>query len=82
MPSAPITAVTYFIMGLLAAVNAQTVVANLDAPSWQAADDMSVLLFIVVLLPFTLASVDTLPDWMRLGAPQGRRSADSDVKIT
>ena len=33
MPSAPLTAVTYLIMGLLAAVNAQIVVANLDAPS-------------------------------------------------
>jgi hypothetical protein len=68
MPSAPITAVTYFIMGLLAAVNAQTVVANLDAPSWQAADDMSVLLFIVVLLAGTIAGAI---GWFAAGGGHG-----------
>ncbi len=49
MPSAPLTAVTYFIMGLLAAVNAQIVVANLDAASWPAAAPMSVVYVIAVV---------------------------------
>lgn len=49
MPSAPLTAVTYSIIGLLAAVNAQIVIANLDATSWEAADEMSPPMFIAVL---------------------------------
>ncbi|MGB5169562.1 MAG: hypothetical protein WBP49_14285 [Acidimicrobiia bacterium] len=50
MPPAPLTAVTYFIMGLLAAVNAQIVIANLDAVSWETADEMSAPLLIGVLV--------------------------------
>ena len=56
MPSAPLTAVTYFIMALLAAVNAQIVIANLDAASWEAADNMSAPLFAVVLLTGAIAA--------------------------
>ena len=50
MPSAPLTAVTYFIMGLLAAVNAQIVVANLDAESWETAASMSAVLVVIVVV--------------------------------
>ena len=49
MPSAPLAAVTYFVIGLLAAVNVQIVVANLDAPSWEAASSMSVVYVIAVV---------------------------------
>jgi hypothetical protein len=68
MPSAPLTAVTYFIMGLLAAVNAQIVVANLDAPSWEAADDMSGLLFLVVLFAGAVAGA---VGWLATGGTYG-----------
>ena len=68
MPSAPLTAVTYFIMGLLAAVNAQIVVANLDAASLEAADDMSVPLFAVVLLAGAIAGAI---GWFAAGGSHG-----------
>ena len=50
MPSAPLTAVTYFIMGLLAAVNTQIVIANLDAASWETAASMSVASVVAVVI--------------------------------
>ena len=68
MPSAPLTAVTYFIMGLLAAVNAQIVIANLDAASWEAAADMSVPLFAVVLLAGAIAGAI---GWFAAGGSHG-----------
>jgi hypothetical protein len=68
MPSAPLTAVTYFIMGLLAAVNAQIVIANLDAASWEAADDMSAPLFAVVLLAGVIAGAI---GWFAAGGSHG-----------
>jgi hypothetical protein len=68
IPSAPLTAVTYFIMGLLAAVNVQIVVANLDAASWEAADDMSMPLFIVVLFAGAIAGT---VGWFAAGGSQG-----------
>ena len=68
MPSAPLTAVTYFIMGLLAAVNAQIVIANLDVASWEAADDMSVALFAVVLLAGAIAGAI---GWFAAGGSHG-----------
>jgi len=68
MPSAPLTAVTYFIMGLLAAVNAQIVIANLDAVSWEAADEMSAPLLIVVLVVGALAGA---VGWLAAGGSHG-----------
>lgn len=68
MPSAPLTAVTYFIMGLLAAVNTQIVIANLDAASWEAADDMSAPLFAVVLLAGVIAGAI---GWFAAGGSHG-----------
>jgi len=42
LPSSSVTAFVAFIMGLLAAVNAQILIFNLDAPSWEQADTMSI----------------------------------------
>ena len=68
MPSAPLAAVTYFIMGLLAAVNAQIVIANLDAASWEMADKMSVPLFIAVLVAGAVAAAI---GWFAAGGSHG-----------
>jgi hypothetical protein len=68
MSSAPLTAVTYFIMGLLAAVNAQIVMANLDAASWEAADEMSAPLFIAVLV---IAAIAGAVGWFAAGGSHG-----------
>lgn len=68
MPSAPLTAVTYFIMGLLAAVNAQIVVANLDAAAWEVADEMSAQLFIGVVL---VAGAAGAAGWFLSGGSHG-----------
>lgn len=68
MPSAQLTAVTYFIMGLLASVNAQIVMANLDAASWTGADEMSVPLFVIVLVVGAIAGSI---GWFVAGGPQG-----------
>lgn len=68
MPSAPLTAVTYSIMGLLAAVNAQIVIANLDAVSWEAADEMSAPLFVIVLAAGVLAGA---AGWFVAGGSEG-----------
>jgi len=68
MPSAPLAAVTYFIMGLLAAVNAQIVVANLDAATWEAADEMSAALFVAVLV---VGAVAGAVGWFAAGGSHG-----------
>ena len=68
MPSAPLTAVTYFIMGLLAAVNAQIVIANLDAASWETADEMSAPLLIAVLVAGAVAGAI---GWFAAGGSHG-----------
>jgi hypothetical protein len=68
LPSAPLTALTYFIMALLAAVNAHIVIANLDASSWEAADEMSFPLFIGVLLAGILAGAI---GWFAAGGAHG-----------
>jgi len=41
VPAAPLTAVTYFVLGVLGAVNMQVVAANLDASSWDRASPMT-----------------------------------------
>ena len=68
MPSAPLTAVTYLIMGLLAAVNAPIVMANLDAASWTAADERSVPFFVIVLV---VAAVSGSVGWFVAGGSGG-----------
>ena len=68
MPSAPLTAVTYFIMGLLAAVNAQIVAANLDAATWEEADEMSAALFFAVLV---VGAVAGAVGWFAAGGSHG-----------
>src|SRR5665811_1287638 len=50
MPSAPLAAVTYLVFGLLAAVNAQIVLANLDAVSWEEAASTTVTAFVFVVV--------------------------------
>ena len=61
MPSAPLTAVTYFIIGLLAAMNTQIVIANLDAESWETARSMSIITVVgVVLIGVVAAAVGWL----------------------
>ena len=68
MPSAPLTSVTYFIMGILAAVNAQIVVANLDAASWGQATSMSVVAIVVVIVAALLAAA---AGWFLAGGSTG-----------
>lgn len=68
MPPAPLTAVTYFIMGLLAAVNAQIVVANLDADSWESADSMSLVLVVAVVAVGVIAAA---VGWFLAGGSAG-----------
>lgn len=68
MPSAPLTAVTYFIMGLLAAVNTQIVIANLDAASWESADEMSAPVFIGVVV---IAGIAGAIGWFAAGGSDG-----------
>jgi hypothetical protein len=54
-PNAPLAAVVYFIIGLLAAVNAQVLYFNLDAATWQDAKNLDALTFGGVLLISLLA---------------------------
>jgi hypothetical protein len=54
-PNAPLAAVVYFIIGLLAAVNAQILYFNLDAVSWREARHLDVLTFGGILLIGVLA---------------------------
>jgi hypothetical protein len=49
VPAAPLTAVTYFVLGVLGAVNVQVVAANLDARSWDRASPMTALGLAAVL---------------------------------
>lgn len=68
MPSAPLTSVTYSIMGLLAAVNAQIVIASLDAASWSEAASMSVVSLVVVIAAALLAAA---AGWLLAGGSAG-----------
>ncbi len=54
-PNAPLAAVVYFIIGLLAAVNAQILYYNLDAATWEESRDLDVISFGGVLLIAVLA---------------------------
>jgi hypothetical protein len=68
MPSAPLASVTYFIMGLLASVNAQIVVANLDAVSWGEAASMAFVSIVVVIGAALLAAA---AGWFLAGGSSG-----------
>ncbi len=68
MPAAPLTSLTYFIMGLLAAVNAQIVVANLDAASWGQAASMSIVSIVAVIVAALLAAA---AGWFLAGGSTG-----------
>lgn len=68
MPSAPLAATTYFILGLVAAVNAQIVIANLDAATWEAAEPMSVWLLVGVVAAGVIAA---LVGWLAAGGSDG-----------
>ena len=68
MPSAPLAATTYFILGLVAAVNAQIVIANLDAVTWEAAEAMSVWLVVGVVAAGLVAA---LVGWLATGGSDG-----------
>jgi hypothetical protein len=68
MPSAPLAAVTYFIIGLVAAVNVQIVVANLDAVTWQAAEPMSMAVLVGVIVAGLIAG---LIGWLSAGGSHG-----------
>ena len=68
MPAAPLTSLTYFIMGLLAAVNAQIVIANLDAASWGQAASMSIVSIVAVIVAALLAAA---AGWFLAGGSTG-----------
>lgn len=68
MPSAPLAAVIYFILGLVAAVNAQVVIANLDAVGWEAAERMSMAWVVGVVIAGLLAG---LVGWLSAGGSEG-----------
>ena len=68
MPSAPLTAVTYFVMGLLAAVNVQIVVANLDVASWESAASMSAVSVVVVV---AIGAAAAAVGWFLAGGSAG-----------
>ncbi len=54
-PNAPLVSVIYFILGLLAAINAQVLSFNLDASSWEEARNLDPITFGGVLLVSVLA---------------------------
>ncbi len=68
MPSAPLAATIYFILGLVAVVNVQIVVANLDAPTWQEAESMSVWFLIGAI---AAAMVAATVGWLGAGGSDG-----------
>ena len=71
----PLTAVVYFIIGLLAVVNAQILYFNLDAESWADARNLDPLTFAGVLLGGVLVA---LLGWFLAG---GRKGIQPDIEL-
>ncbi len=74
-PNAPLTSVVYFILGLLAAINAQVLFFNLDAAGWDEARNLSSATFVGLLL---VALVLGWIGWMLAG---GRGAVPEDVPM-
>ncbi len=68
LPSAPLTSFVAFIMGLLAAVNAQIVIFNLDVPSWEDAGHMTPVWLIGVV---AVGLVSGWIGWLLAGGTEG-----------
>ncbi len=68
LPSAPLTSLVAFIMGLLAAINAQIVVFNLDAASWEDAAPMTPVWLIGVV---AAGLVSAWIGWLLAGGTEG-----------
>jgi len=76
-PNAPLAAVVYFIIGLLAAVNTQVVYSNLDAETWEEAGSLDPLTFGGVLAIGVLAGG---LGWL-LGGGRGGVPADVELEV-
>ena len=74
-PNAPLASVVYFIVGLLAAINAQVLYFNLDAASWEEARNLDPITFGGVLLIGVLAGG---LGWLLGG---GRKGVPEEVEL-
>ncbi len=71
----PLTAVVYFIIGLLAVVNAQILYFNLDAASWEEARNLDPITFVGVMLAGVLFG------WIGWLLTGGRKGVPADVEL-